>query len=163
MIKAVIVEDEKPTARRLQRMLEKLEVQVMTTLHTVEEAISWFSHNPSPELIFLDIQLSDGLSFDIFEAVKVTSPVIFTTAYDEYALQAFKLNSVDYLLKPIDDEELEIAVNKYRGTRFAPNTLPDLDQLRSLLNLPMEYRRRFDRTTSEIDSCRGYLLLLFRK
>lgn len=143
MIKAVIVEDEKPTARRLQRMLEKLEVQVMTTLHTVEEAISWFSHNPSPELIFLDIQLSDGLSFDIFEAVKVTSPVIFTTAYDEYALQAFKLNSVDYLLKPIDDEELEIAVNKYRGTRFAPNTLPDLDQLRSLLNLPMEYRRRF--------------------
>ena len=138
MIKAVIVEDEKPTARRLQRMLEKLEVQVMTTLHTVEEAISWFSHNPSPELIFLDIQLSDGLSFDIFEAVKVTSPVIFTTAYDEYALQAFKLNSVDYLLKPIDDEELEIAVNKYRGTRFAPNTLPDLDQLRSLLNLPME-------------------------
>ncbi|NJW52482.1 LytR/AlgR family response regulator transcription factor [Salinimicrobium oceani] len=140
---SVVIEDEKPAARRLQRMLEKIDVQVQVVLHTVEEAIAWFSTHPSPELIFLDIQLSDGLSFGIFEEVKVSSPVIFTTAYDEYALQAFKLNSVDYLLKPIDDEELEAAVSKFRSRRAAENEMPDLHLLKSLLNLPKEYRKRF--------------------
>lgn len=143
MINSIIIEDEKPAARRLQRMLEKLDVQVLTVLHTVEEAINWFSNNPSPELIFLDIQLSDGLSFRIFETVEVKSPIIFTTAYDEYALQAFKLNSVDYLLKPIDDEELEAAVKKFQNTRSSENVLPDLHKLKSLLNLPADYRKRF--------------------
>lgn len=143
MIQSVIIEDEKPAARRLQRMLEKLDVQVLTILHTVEEAITWFSSHPSPELIFLDIQLSDGLSFGIFEAVEISSPIIFTTAYDEYALQAFKLNSVDYLLKPIDDEELEAAVKKFRNRMTLENELPNLEVLKSLLNLPKEYRKRF--------------------
>lgn len=143
MIKSVIVEDEKPAARRLQRMLEKLDVQVLVILHTVEEAVQWFSSNPSPELIFLDIQLSDGLSFGIFEAVDIKSPIIFTTAYDEYALQAFKLNSIDYLLKPIDDEELEAAVKKFRSRKALEHELPDLQLLKSLLNLPTEYRKRF--------------------
>lgn len=143
MIQSVIIEDEKPAARRLQRMLENLDVQVLTVLHTVEEAITWFSTNPSPELIFLDIQLSDGLSFGIFEAVEISSPIIFTTAYDEYALQAFKLNSVDYLLKPIDDEELEAAVTKFRNRMPSESKLPNLQVLKSLLNLPKEYRKRF--------------------
>lgn len=143
MVKSVVIEDEKPAARRLQRMLEKLDVQVLITLHTVEEAINWFSSNPVPDIIFLDIQLSDGLSFGIFEAVDITSPIIFTTAYDEYALKAFKLNSVDYLLKPIDDEELEAAVTKFRNRRSFEKDLPDLHLLKSLLNLPNEYRKRF--------------------
>ncbi|HKO76849.1 MAG TPA: response regulator, partial [Flavobacterium sp.] len=98
----IIIEDEKPAARLLQRKLEKINVQVEVMLHSVEEALSWFSENEHPDLIFLDIQLSDGLSFEIFEKTDIKSAVIFTTAYDEYALRAFKLNSIDYLLKPID-------------------------------------------------------------
>ena len=110
----LIIEDEKPAARLLQRKVEKLGLQVNTMLHSVEEAISWFQNNPHPDLIFLDIQLSDGLSFEIFERIDIKSAVIFTTAYDEYALRAFKLNSIDYLLKPIDEEDLEVAVNKFK-------------------------------------------------
>ena len=98
----LIIEDEKPSARYLQRMLEKQEVNVNQMLHSVEEAVAWFQNNQHPDLIFLDIQLSDGLSFEIFDSVEVNSAIIFTTAFDEYALQAFKLNSIDYLLKPID-------------------------------------------------------------
>ena len=82
-------------------------VQVNEMLHSVEESIEWFQENEHPDLIFLDIQLSDGLSFEIFETVQISSAIIFTTAYDEYALKAFKLNSIDYLLKPIDEDELK--------------------------------------------------------
>jgi len=112
-MKAIIVEDEKPAARRLQRMLIKEGLHVEVMLHSVTEGVEWFSSNEAPDLIFLDIQLSDGLSFDIFEHVEVKSAVIFTTAYDEYALKAFKLNSIDYLLKPIDEEELHAAIQKF--------------------------------------------------
>lgn len=111
----IIIEDEKPAARLLQRKLEKLNIQVDVMLHSVEEAIDWFSNNEHPELIFLDIQLSDGLSFEIFDKVQIKSAVIFTTAYDEYALRAFKLNSIDYLLKPIDEDDLEVAVSKFKA------------------------------------------------
>ena len=110
----IIVEDEKPAARRLQRMLEKLGLTVATALHSVKEAVEYLSSNDAPDLIFLDIQLSDGLSFEIFEHVQVDSSIIFTTAYDEYALKAFKLNSIDYLLKPIDVVELEQAVDQFK-------------------------------------------------
>ena len=110
----IIIEDEKPSARRLSRLLANLGVEVSVLLHSVEESINWFKNNEHPDLIFLDIQLSDGLSFEIFDAVEVKSAIIFTTAFDEYALQAFKLNSIDYLLKPIDEEELESAVKKYQ-------------------------------------------------
>ena len=93
----IIIEDEKPAARLLQRKLEKLNIEVGAMLHSVEESIEWFSENEHPDLIFLDIQLSDGLSFEIFEKIDIKSAVIFTTAFDEYALKAFKLNSIDYL------------------------------------------------------------------
>jgi two-component system response regulator LytT len=99
----------------LQRKLEKLNIPVQVMLHSVREAIEWFQQNSHIlTLIFLDIQLSDGLSFEIFEKVNIQSPIIFTTAYDEYALRAFKLNSIDYLLKPIDEDDLEVAIEKYR-------------------------------------------------
>ena len=114
----LIIEDEKPAARLLQRKVEKLGLQVNTMLHSVEEAISWFQNNPHPDLIFLDIQLSDGLSFEIFEQIDIKSAVIFTTAYDEYALRAFKLNSIDYLLKPIDEDELSIAISKFTFSKL---------------------------------------------
>ena len=103
----IIIEDEKPSARRLQRMLNAIDVNAETMLHSVEEAVSWFKDNPHPDLIFLDIQLSDGLSFEIFDAVEIKSAVIFTTAYDQYAIRAFKVNSIDYLLKPVKEEELQ--------------------------------------------------------
>lgn len=141
----IIIEDEKPAARLLQRKLDKLGVPVQEMLHSVEEAIAWFSNHPHPELIFLDIQLSDGLSFEIFEAIDIKSAVIFTTAYDEYALKAFKLNSIDYLLKPIDEDELAVAVAKYRERQPVKSSVNvDFDEIRRLLGAPAkEYRRRF--------------------
>lgn len=142
----LIIEDERPSARRLQRMLEKQHVAVHEMLHSVEDAVTWFSQNPHPDLIFLDIQLSDGLSFEIFEAVEVTSAIIFTTAFDEYALQAFKLNSIDYLLKPIDEKELEAAVKKYRAMKPQGRSVQlDFDDIKKLLINPVEreYKKRF--------------------
>ena len=145
-MKVIIIEDEKPSARRLQRMLTTLDINVDTLLHSVKESIHWFENNEHPDLIFLDIQLSDGLSFEIFDAVKITSPIIFTTAYDEYALQAFKLNSIDYLLKPIDDEELEVAINQYTvqlPKKQAVNI--DFNDIKKMLTNPIEreYKKRF--------------------
>lgn len=145
-MKAIIIEDEKPAARRLGRLLDELEVHVSTMLHSVEESIRWFQDNEHPDLIFLDIQLSDGLSFEIFDIIQVKSAIIFTTAYDEYALQAFKLNSIDYLLKPIDNEELEKAVRKYK--EFKPereNISVDFEDIKKLLVNPVEreYKKRF--------------------
>ena len=125
----IIIEDEKPAARLLQRKVEKLGLEVNLMLHSVEESIAWFQNNPHPDLIFLDIQLSDGLSFEIFEAIDIKSAVIFTTAYDEYALRAFKLNSIDYLLKPIDEEDLEIAVNKFKARTTSQNIALDFEAI----------------------------------
>ncbi|MFV5685593.1 LytR/AlgR family response regulator transcription factor [Flavobacterium sp. GB2R13] len=146
----IIIEDEKPAARLLQRKLEKLNIQVGVMLHSVEESIAWFSKNEHPDLIFLDIQLSDGLSFEIFEKVAVKSAIIFTTAYDEYALRAFKLNSIDYLLKPIDEDDLEVAVSKFK-TRLPKQEIGsrdfgmDFEQIKRMLTNPFEknYKKRF--------------------
>ncbi|PKB17868.1 LytTR family DNA-binding domain-containing protein [Flavobacterium sp. 5] len=147
----LIIEDEKPAARLLQRKLEKLNIAVETMLHSVEESIDWFSKNEHPDLIFLDIQLSDGLSFEIFEKINIKSAVIFTTAYDEYALKAFKLNSIDYLLKPIDEDDLETAVFKFKD-RFdstlsvGKNSLQlDFEQIKKMFANPFEktFKKRF--------------------
>jgi DNA-binding LytR/AlgR family response regulator len=142
----IIIEDEKPSARRLQRMLSTLNLNTEVMLHSVEESIEWFQNNKHPDLIFLDIQLSDGLSFEIFETIDIKSSVIFTTAYDEYALQAFKLNSIDYLLKPIDDDDLKKAVSKYKERIPEIQTVTlDFDDIKKLLVNPIErdYKKRF--------------------
>ncbi|WP_310381969.1 LytTR family DNA-binding domain-containing protein [Flavobacterium sp.] len=143
----IIIEDEKPAARLLQRKLEKLNIQVSKMIHSVEEAIEWFSNNEHPDLIFLDIQLSDGLSFEIFEKIEIKSAVIFTTAFDEYALRAFKLNSIDYLLKPIDEDELEVAVLKFKDRLQKQDSLSklDFDQIKKMLQNPFDknYKTRF--------------------
>ena len=142
----IIIEDEKPAARLLQRKIEKLELQVNTLLHSVEESMNWFQNNSHPDLIFLDIQLSDGLSFEIFEQINIKSAVIFTTAYDEYALRAFKLNSIDYLLKPIDEEELATAIAKFKN-QFQQHNINSLDfeAIKRMLVNPVskDYRKRF--------------------
>lgn len=145
-INVIIIEDEKPSARRLQRMLSAIDVEAENMLHSVEEAITWFQNNEHPDLIFLDIQLSDGLSFEIFDAIEIKSAVIFTTAYDEYALQAFKLNSIDYLLKPIDGTELEKAISKYRDRIPSRKAVTiDFNDIKKLLVNPIdrEYKKRF--------------------
>ena len=142
----IIIEDEKPSARRLQRMLSALNMETDVMLHSVEESIDWFKNNKHPELIFLDIELSDGLSFEIFEAIDIKSSVIFTTAYDEYALQAFKLNSIDYLLKPIDEDDLKKAVEKFKERMPKQQSVTlDFDDIKKLLVNPIEreYKKRF--------------------
>ncbi len=142
----IIIEDEKPAARLLQRKVEKLGLSISTLLHSVEESIAWFQENSHPDLIFLDIQLSDGLSFEIFESIEISSAVIFTTAYDEYALRAFKLNSIDYLLKPIDEDDLATAINKFKQrTSSSPNLSLDFDMIKRMLVNPLEksFKKRF--------------------
>lgn len=153
---SIIIEDEKPAARRLNRMVDELGVTVQQVLHNVHDAVAYLKNQPQPDLIFLDIQLSDGLSFEIFDQVQVHSCIIFTTAYDEYALQAFKLNSIDYLLKPIDEEELEKAVEKFKsrfresGTNTNIQQI-DLQSIAQLLSNPVgkEYKKRFTARVGE--------------
>jgi len=111
----LILEDEKAAASRLQSLLYELNkgIVVLEVIDTVTQAVHWFSKNESPDLVFFDIQLADGLSFEIFDQVSVDCPIIFTTAYDQYALKAFEVYSIDYLLKPIDTEKLAKALDKY--------------------------------------------------
>ena len=135
----LIIEDEKPAARRLSRMLAAIDIEANVMLHSVEESINWLQNNEHPDLILLDIQLSDGLSFEIFEEIAVNSAIIFTTAYDEYALKAFKLNSIDYLLKPIVEEELKVAVDKYKSQQNNTSEVKvNIDDIRKLLINPVD-------------------------
>jgi two-component system, LytTR family, response regulator LytT len=115
MKRVLIIEDERLAAEKLERLIlaARPDWQVIGAIETVEQAVKWLAVNPSPDLIMMDIQLSDGISFEIFEQVKVAVPVIFTTAFDEYAIRAFKVNSIDYLLKPIDPASLEAALSKF--------------------------------------------------
>ena len=144
-MKVVIIEDEKPAARRLSRMLNELNINPIAQLHSVEESINWFLENEQPDLLFLDIQLSDGLSFEIFDEIEVKSAIIFTTAYDEYALKAFKLNSVDYLLKPIDADELKNAIDKYQKIHTTKSLNAITNQQLKELIFPNtnSYKKRF--------------------
>ena len=114
-MKAVIIEDEIIAAQNLQRLINQIDhnIDVITVLGSIEESVEWFSVNPNPDLVLMDIHLSDGSSFSIFEKVKIHVPVIFTTAYDEYALKAFEVNSIDYILKPINIKDLERAIEKF--------------------------------------------------
>lgn len=114
-MKVIIIEDEQAAVERLQSILMELDpgIDIVAVIESVEETVSWFCRHEPPDLLLLDVQLSDGISFEIFNAVKVECPIIFTTAYDQYAIQAFKLNSIDYLMKPIDKHELRNSLKKY--------------------------------------------------
>ncbi len=133
-MKILLIEDENAAARRLEKLIGEVapEATIVACLDSVEAAIGWFQTNPQPDLILLDIHLADGSSFEIFEHIKVISPVIFTTAYDEYALQAFKVNAVDYLLKPIKVNELSAALEKYKRVFQTPQAPDYAAMLRTL-------------------------------
>ncbi|MDJ1504560.1 LytTR family DNA-binding domain-containing protein [Xanthocytophaga agilis] len=124
-MKTLIIEDEYPAAERLEKMIHKADadIQIIGVLDSIAAAGNWFSVNPLPDLIFSDIQLSDGLSFQIFELFSVKAPIIFTTSYDEYAIKAFKVKSIDYLLKPIKQQDLEDALAKFKEMQnvFSPS------------------------------------------
>ena len=142
MIKIVIIEDEKPAVEKLKLLLSNTGEShtIVKILGSVEDSVNWLSANHEPDLIFMDIQLSDGISFEIFESVKITAPVIFTTAFDAYAIRAFKVNSLDYLLKPIDPELLSNALKKYKDHYH--NGKPD--QINQMISqLPVQYKSRF--------------------
>jgi len=131
-MKALIIEDENLIAQELNGKIKKLaaDVDVIQILPSLKTARKWFMANAEPDLIFMDIQLSDGVSFELFETYQLSCPVVFTTAYDEYAVRAFKVNGVDYLLKPIDDDELKKAIDKCRSIVESKTQFPsDIKQL----------------------------------
>ncbi|WP_159467057.1 LytTR family DNA-binding domain-containing protein [Dyadobacter sp. 3J3] len=143
-MRILIIEDENMAARRLIKLINDIipNCEIFGNLDTVTSAVEWLNNNPHPDLIFLDIQLADGISFEVFEHVKVTSPIIFCTAFDQYAIKAFKLNSIDYLLKPVDPDELRNALTKFQSGRKAPEIT--LDQIRVLLQPAQKvYKNRF--------------------
>jgi DNA-binding LytR/AlgR family response regulator len=148
MYRVLIIEDEKPAAEWLRQLILKFDarISVVAVLDSVRGAVEWFQQNQFPDLVFMDIQLADGLSFEIFERVNVPCPVIFTTAYEEYAVKAFKLNSVDYLLKPVSYSELEAAFlkfgNQFQQVRTAPAlTVELLNKVKEMLR--KQYKTRF--------------------
>lgn len=140
----LIVENEIPAADKIVRLLKKIDrsIFVMGVIETVEEAINRLSESPQPDLILMDIQLDDGLCFEIFETIKVDIPVIFTTAYDEYTLKAFKVNSVDYLLKPVDEKSLKSALDKFKKI-FADKDPFKRDFRQLLYEFRNQYKSRF--------------------
>lgn len=146
-MKVLIVEDEHLSAERLEGMLQKYPrpIEVVGSFDSVKGASAWLNANPHPELMLFDIQLADGISFDIFEKTGTRSPVIFTTAYQEYALKAFKVNSIDYLLKPIDPEELYAALDRFFETKSnGPSLGPDPEALRLVMQMMnRQYKTRF--------------------
>jgi DNA-binding LytR/AlgR family response regulator len=143
-MKVLVVENEKPAADKIVRLLKKIDktVTVAGIAETVEEAVNWLQARPEPDLILMDIQLDDGLCFEIFETIHVDIPVIFTTAYDEYTLKAFKVNSIDYLLKPIEEESLKSAISKFK--KLYTDKDPFKRDFRLLLNeFRNQYKSRF--------------------
>lgn len=154
-MRTVIIEDEKAAVRNLTSLLSEIkpDAEVTTVLDSIGSTIEWFGNHPMPELIFMDIHLADGSAFEIFEHISITCPVIFTTAYDEYALRAFKVNSIDYLLKPIGKEDIERALEKLchlHGTTSAhtsndslPSQTEDLLQLIHSLKKQENYKTHF--------------------
>ncbi len=145
MIKVLLIEDEEPAALRLQKLISKLapNFEIIDCIDSVSNAVQWFETNPAPNLLLLDIQLADGLSFDIFKKVKVDSFVIFTTAYDEYAIKAFELNSIDYLLKPVNEEKLAASIQKFNRLNGQNNLLNVNDLISSLESKKNTFKKRF--------------------
>lgn len=146
-MKVLIIEDEAPAFRRLEKILLEIDstIEIVDVFDSVEDTVKWLNNHEHPDLALMDIQISDGISFQIFEQAEVAFPVIFTTAFDEYLLKAFKVNSVDYLLKPIKKEELAQALNKYKSLHGESNPVEqNLSTLLSQINLTeAKYKSRF--------------------
>ena len=144
----LIIEDEELAVKKLQKTLAGVDAtaEVVGTADSIQSSVEWLEANPAPDLILMDIELADGQSFEIFNLTEVKSPVIFTTSYDEFALKAFKVNSVDYLLKPIQKEELQAALNKFKKLNTESKTAINMENLVKELQQklqPKEFRKRF--------------------
>jgi DNA-binding LytR/AlgR family response regulator len=144
----VIIEDEHLTAQRIATLLRQIDprIEIKAIFDSVKRSVEWFTSSQKPDLVFMDIQLADGLSFDIFDKVEIEAPVIFITAYQEYAIRAFKVNSVDYLLKPVSEEDLRSALDKYRRYFNQELSVPAiggdlLQSIREMISKP--YKNRF--------------------
>lgn len=145
-MKVIVIEDEKLAAERLVDMIQKYDpaIEVLAIHNSIKQSVNWFENNEHPDLAFFDIQLSDGLSFEIFEKTIIDCPVIFTTAFNEYAIRAFKVNSVDYLLKPIDNDELGVAIDKFKNNYPIKDVLHQQQVFDKVLNLiTNNYKQRF--------------------
>ncbi|MGK2862315.1 MAG: LytR/AlgR family response regulator transcription factor [Chitinophagaceae bacterium] len=144
-MKVIIIEDEKPAAEKLMNAIKKSDpaIEIVAVLDSIGSSLEWLKKNEQPELIFMDIELGDGLSFKIFDEIKIISPVIFCTAYDEYWQEAFELNSIDYLLKPVKQEKLEMALSKYDNLKLHFST--QFQQLQQWQRHPVDsgYKKRF--------------------
>lgn len=157
-MKTLIIEDERPAAKRLAKLLGEHcpGCEIIEMIDSVETAVHWLGHSPQPDLILMDIQLADGLSFDIFSKTEVSAPVIFTTAFDQYTLRAFKVNSVDYLLKPIDPEELKRAIEKFRKFHQKKETY-DRTGLEKMLRSVLPQQRHKERFLIKTGTHLNYL------
>lgn len=142
----LIIEDEAPAFRRLEKILLEIDpsIKIVEVLDSVEDAVKWFKNHHCPDIALMDIQISDGISFQIFDQIDVPCPVVFTTAFDEYLMKAFKVNSIDYLLKPIKKEELEAALEKYKRLHPSPKPEQDLSEiLRQITLSEQQFKSRF--------------------
>jgi DNA-binding LytR/AlgR family response regulator len=142
----LIIEDEPQAAQRIEKLIHAIlpDSKIFSAIDSVKRAVAWLKENPAPDLILMDIQLADGISFQIFELVEVKSAVIFTTAYDEYALKAFKVNSIDYILKPVDESELRQAIEKFKRlttTSSNPKLMESIEMAMQMLT--KKYKDRF--------------------
>ncbi|OJJ15307.1 DNA-binding response regulator [marine bacterium AO1-C] len=166
-MKVLIIEDEAPASRRLQKLIHEIDatIEIITVLDSIESSVNWLKQNPAPEIIFMDIQLADGVSFEIFEKIQIQTPIIFTTAYDEFSLRAFKVNSIDYLLKPINKEELTRSIHKFQQLKNQLSADNYQQQLGNLLETlqpnKASYKNRFlvklgDRLESVSEENIGY-------
>ncbi len=143
-MRILIIEDEERAAKRLAKLITELDnsIEVLAQLDSVESVVEWYTFNDVPELLFMDIHLADGSAFEIFNQIKISQPIIFTTAYDEYAIQAFKVNAIDYLLKPIKKEEVKTAIEKYKSSQ-SQNNFNYEDLAKHLQNREAKKLKRF--------------------
>ncbi len=142
MIKIVIIEDEKPAAQRLFKLIKQIDdnAELIIHLESVKDSVTWFKENNLPDLIFMDIELADGSSFNIFKEINIKAPIIFTTAFNQFAIDAFKVNSIDYLLKPIKKEDLEKSLQKFKSLQVKKDNLDYTMLLKSLVT--KEFQKR---------------------
>jgi two-component system LytT family response regulator len=143
-MKALLIEDEILASKHLRQVLDEVgDLTVIAVLESIRESIAWFEKNPLPDILFMDIHLSDGSAFEIFKHVKISCPIIFTTAYDEYALKAFKVNSIDYLLKPIEANDVRDALKKLKELSAADSTQNAINNLIAAFKKGSKYKSHF--------------------
>lgn len=166
-MKVIIIEDEAPASRRLQKLIKEIDPssEILAVLDSIESSVQWLQLNQAPEIIFMDIQLADGISFDIFDQIQIKTPIIFTTAYDDYSLKAFKVNSIDYLLKPVNKNELAQSIQKFQQLKNQFSVVNYQQQVSKLLSSlqseQVKFKNRFlvklgDRLESVSESEIGY-------